>query len=147
MYFFGGMVGWNYPYLSTKFYSQIYSLLVICLTVSVSDFTTVVATSPVEDKSTICQWADGSKAEVFWMEYDTMQLMLFSVSSLSFQILRVKIECQRKRNFWNYLLSDVIDRGDSLLLRIKSAKGLLILSITLPFRNKVFPQKAHSHPC
>lgn len=78
-YILRGMVGWNYPNLRTKFYSQIYSLLVIYLTVSVSDFTIVVATSSVVGKSTICQWVDGSKAEVDWMEYDTMQMILFSI--------------------------------------------------------------------
>lgn len=61
---FGGYGGLEPAKFEDQILQSHYSLLVIYLTVSVSDFTIVVATSSVGDKSTICQWADGSKADV-----------------------------------------------------------------------------------
>lgn len=52
------------PNLEDQIYSYIYSLLVMYLTVSVTDFTIMVGTSSTGDKHTISEWADGSKAEV-----------------------------------------------------------------------------------
>lgn len=79
------------------------------------------------------------------MEHDNMQMILLSVSNLSFQILPRTIECQGKAI--SGTTSSQTLGEDSLLLRIQSAKGLLILLVPLALRNKVFSKRAHSHPC
>lgn len=78
------------------------------------------------------------------MEHDNREMILLSVSNLSFQILPRKIECQGKAV--SGTPSSQTLGEDSLLLRIRSAKGLILL-IPLALRNKVFSKRAHSHPC
>lgn len=94
--------------------------------------------SSTGDKHAICQWANGSKAEV-----DNMQMIL-SVSNLSFQAVW-KIECQRKTNFWNYLLSNT-RRGFPPTEDSKCKNIINPLNAT-SIKNQVFLQLAYSHPC